>query len=151
MPPIIRDANIDDKSRCLALLEALGAATASTSEAVVATSFEALLSKERGQIVVAQHNNQLVGLASVSYNLALRYSSEYCQLEELIVDPAARGLNIGGLLVQETIRNATDRGCNEYGLYLLESTEHNRPFYEKHGFLGVGTEMRQRLPPSDRT
>ena len=33
----------------------------------------------------------------------------------------------------------------EIGLYLVEATEHNRPFYEKYGFVAVGTEMRQRL------
>jgi predicted GNAT family N-acyltransferase len=31
------------------------------------------------------------------------------------------------------------------GLYLLETTEHNRPFYAKYGFKVIGTEMRQDL------
>jgi hypothetical protein len=33
---------------------------------------------------------------TVSYNLAIRYAGEYAQLEELIIDPAACGKNIGG-------------------------------------------------------
>ena len=81
----------------------------------------------------------------MSYNLAIRYGGEYAQLEELIVDPAARGKNVGGLLIQATIERARARGCAEYGLYLVERTEHNRPFYEKYGFVRVGSEMRQRL------
>jgi GNAT superfamily N-acetyltransferase len=47
--------------------------------------------------------------------------------------------------MQRTIDNARSRGCADYGLYLVETTEHNRPFYEKYGFSAVGTEMRQRL------
>ena len=42
----------------------------------------------------------LLGVATVSFNLAVRYGGEYCQLEELYVDPKARGRNCGGLLLQ---------------------------------------------------
>ena len=104
-----------------------------------------LLSKERGQITVAVEDGTVLGMATVSFNLALRYGGEYCQLEELIVSPRARGRNLGGRLVQTVVEIASTRGCAEIGLYLLESTEHNRPFYAKYGFEGVGSEMRQRL------
>ena len=87
----------------------------------------------------------VLGMASISFNLALRYNGEYCQLEELVVDSEARGKNIGGLLIEETINLAKARGCKEYGLYILESTKHNRGFYEKYGFIKVGEEMRQPL------
>ena len=107
--------------------------------------FDRLLSGERGEILVADEGGQLLGVATVSYNLAIRYQGEYCQLEELIVDPAARGKNAGGLLVEETIRRARTRGCADYGLYLIESTEGNRPFYEKYGLRLIGSELRQTL------
>ncbi len=107
--------------------------------------FDALLSGERGEILVADDEGPLLGVATVSYNLAIRYRGEYCQLEELIVDPAARGKNVGGLLVQESVARARARGCAEFGLYLVEATEGNRPFYEKYGFRVVGSEMRQPL------
>ena len=77
--------------------------------------------------------------------LAIRYGGEYCQLEELIVAPAGRGKNIGGQLVQETVKEAKSRGCSEYGLYLVEKTEQNLEFYEKYGFQKVGSELRQSL------
>jgi GNAT superfamily N-acetyltransferase len=66
-------------------------------------------------------------------------------LEELVVHQEARGKNVGGLLIEETLRLARKRGCNEFGLYLLESTKHNQPFYEKYGFVKIGEEMRQSL------
>ena len=104
-----------------------------------------LLSKARGQIVLAVEDGTVLGMATVSFNLALRYRGEYCQLEELIVSQRARGRNLGGRLVQAIVDIAAQRGCGEIGLYLVERTEHNRPFYAKYGFEVVGTEMRQRL------
>ncbi|MFC1886953.1 GNAT family N-acetyltransferase [Thermodesulfobacteriota bacterium] len=145
----IRNAEINDKERCLELLDALGVATGSSTGSrktpAAGDVFELLLSGERGRIIVAEEAGAILGMATVSYNLAVRYGGEYCQLEELIVDSAARGKNVGGQLVQKTVDNARERGCAEYGLYLLESTEHNRPFYAKYGFETIGTEMRQRL------
>jgi len=141
----VRPAIEDDKQKCLALLHTLSATTGGTSSRDAGKVFDLLLDATRGQVFVAEDANDVLGMASVSFNLAMRYGREYCQLEELIVDPAARGKNVGAALVEATLRHARERGCTEYGLYLLESTEHNRPFYEKFGFLAIGTEMRQTL------
>ena len=108
-------------------------------------TFNNLISNERGSLVVAEEDGKILGMASISFNLALRYNGEYCQLEELVVDQDARGKNVGGLLIEETLRLAKNRGCKEFGLYLLESTKHNQPFYEKYGFIKIGEEMRQSL------
>ena len=141
----LRNAVAEDERRCAALLSELKSATRSSPVRPLRDSFQQLLSKERGEIVLAVEGSDILGMATVSYNLALRYGGEYCQLEELIVTPAARGKNVGGLLVGRIVDNAKARGCAEIGLYLLETTEHNRPFYEKYGFKVIGTEMRQTL------
>ncbi len=137
----IRTATTADKGRCIELLKILNPDVSDQAGDV----FDSLLTQTRGDAVVAEHDDQIVGLATVSYNLAARYGGEYCQLEELIVDPEARGLNAGGALMQATVDRARKRGCVEYGLYLVAHTEHNQPFYEKYGFEKVGSEMRQRL------
>ena len=141
----IRNAVADDEPRCGELLAELKSATRSAPARPLQDSFQKLLSKERGEIILAVEGTQILGMATVSYNLAMRYGGEHCQLEELVVTPAARGKNIGGLLVQRIVDNARARGCAEIGLYLLETTEHNRPFYVKYGFEVIGTEMRQGL------
>ena len=141
----IRNAVADDEPRCVELLAELKSATRSAPARPLQDSFQKLLSKERGEIILAVEGTQILGMATVSYNLAMRYGGEYCQLEELIVTPAARGKKLGGLLVQKVVDNAKARGSAEIGLYLVEATEHNRPFYEKYGFVAVGTEMRQKL------
>ena len=141
----IRLAIPEDQMRCSELLNVLGEATSSQTEIFDSDTFGKLICNKRGGLVIAEENGIILGMASVSFNLALRYNGEYCQLEELIVDQDARGNNIGGLLIEETLRLAKNRGCKEFGLYLLESTKHNQTFYEKYGFFKIGDEMRQSL------
>tara|TARA_B100001245_G_scaffold226691_1_gene202386 strand:- start:17 stop:454 length:438 start_codon:yes stop_codon:yes gene_type:complete len=145
MTVIVRLAKLEDQNRCLELLDILAKATSDPHEIFDSETFEYLISNERGSLVVAEEEGIVLGMASISFNLALRYNGEYCQLEELVVDLNARGKNVGGLLLEETIRLAKKRGCKEYGLYILESTKHNQGFYEKYGFIKVGEEMRQPL------
>jgi len=145
MSVIVRLAKSEDQNRCLELLDVLAKATSDQHENFDLETFENLISNERGSLVVAEENGSVLGMASISFNLALRYNGEYCQLEELVVDQDARGKNVGGLLIEETIKLAKKRGCKEYGLYILESTKHNQGFYEKYGFVKVGEEMRQPL------
>jgi GNAT superfamily N-acetyltransferase len=141
----VRNVVDGDRARCLELLDQLAQFSGGEIQAGAAAVFDALLDESRGKIIVAEEDGIVLGMASVSYNQAMRYGGEYCQLEELIVDPKARGKNLGGLLVQATIDDAKARGCPECGLYLVESTEQNQPFYEKYGFVKVGSEMRQAL------
>ena len=138
----IRLATAADESTCLALIKALTKSLPTPQWSVL---FQALLAGSRGEVLVAEEAGAILGVATASYNLAIRYGSEYAQLEELMVAPAARGKNVGGLLVEAVVDRARTRGCFEIGLYLLEATERNRPFYEKYGFRHVGSEMRQRL------
>ena len=138
----VRLGSTGDERRCLELIETL---TGRTRGPGWADTYRALLERARGEILVAEEAGEILGIATVSYNLAIRYAGEYAQLEELIVDPAARGKNVGGRLVETCVSRARARGCAEFGLYLIESTETNRPFYEKYGFEYVGSELRQTL------
>ncbi len=74
------------------------------------------LDGERGEILMAEEDGIILGMASVSYNLATRYGGEYCRLEELVLDPSARGRNVGAPLLTRTVDRARARGCAEYGL-----------------------------------
>ena len=141
----VRLGKSEDQIRCSELLDVLTEATSEQNEIFDSDTFSKLISNERGCLVIAEENGIILGMASISFNLALRYNGEYCQLEELVVDQDARGKNVGGLLIEETLRLAQTRGCKEFGLYLLESTKHNQPFYEKYGFVIIGEEMRQSL------
>lgn len=138
----VRPATSADRDACLSLIAKL---TGREPQDEWSAVFGQLLTEDRGAVLVAEEDGVVLGIATVSYNLAIRYSGEYCQLEELIVDEAARGKNVGQMLVEATVENARKRGCAEMGLYLVERTGGNRPFYEKCGFEFVGSEMRQAL------
>jgi len=111
----LRDAQEGDRAQCLEMLAELNSAVGEKSELSIVGVFNDLLSKERGQIVIAEEDSIILGMATVSYNIAMRYAGEYCQLEELIVTKAARGKRLRALLM------------------------------EKFGFTRVGSEMRQPL------
>jgi ribosomal protein S18 acetylase RimI-like enzyme len=111
-------------------------------------SFERLLAGDRGTVLVAeeapdaQAQNVILGVITVSYVLALRYRGCYAQIEELVVNPRARGRNLGASLVNAATAAARDANCREIGLY---AREHNQPFYERLGFEYVGPELRLKL------
>ena len=139
---LIRLAEASDRDACLRLLAMLGGPDGRAPLPASASAFAALLDRTRGEVHVAEKDGAVVGMAAQSFNLAMRYGGEYAQLEELVVDPAARGLNLGGRLLEASIASARARGAAEYGLYLVAWTENNRPFYEKYGLKVVGSEMR---------
>ncbi len=101
-----------------------------------------MLRSERGFVIVAEDAGVVLGSISVSVNLAIRFDVAYAQIEELVVDAAARGKQAGAVLVRAAMDEARRRGCEEMGLYPREET---RAFYEKLGFSYVGVELRQRL------
>ena len=142
----IRLATDEDYDECVRLLGVLGESTGGGNRASInRKGFTQMLDGERGAILIAEEDGEPLGMSSISFNVALRYQESYCQLEELVVNPSARGKNVGGLLVEAAVKKARQRGCNDFGLYLMPTTEHNQPFYEKYGFVKVGSEMRQEL------
>ena len=115
----IRLAESADFSGCSELLNILVGASDDDHRLFDAETFNELISNTRGSLLVAEEDGGLLGMASISFNLALRYNGEYCQLEELVVDPKARGKNVGGLLLEETISLAKARGCKELACICL--------------------------------
>jgi hypothetical protein len=90
----IRPATITDEPRAMELLAQLIEDGAPRPD-LWGPTFRELLGSERGAALVAEDENGVLGLITFSYNLAIRYGGEYAQIEELIVDPRARGLERG--------------------------------------------------------
>jgi predicted N-acetyltransferase YhbS len=137
----IRPASRNDEDAVFRLLPQLyGDQVKSWDEARVV--FRELTSSDRGCVLVAVEDGIVLGVISASFNPAIRYGGNYAQVEDLVVDEAARGKQAGAALVRAIIDEARQRGCREIGLYPLHG---NRPFYEKFGFTYAGDELRQRL------
>ena len=124
----VRFAELRDRDRCEELLNLLVGNTAASENIFSGQVFETIVAGRYGRVLMACEDELALGMASISFNYALRYDGRYAQLEELIVAPVARGKNVGGLLVEEALKPARDEGCKEFGLYLLERTKHNQPF-----------------------
>jgi GNAT superfamily N-acetyltransferase len=137
----VRPATPGDEMRVIALLGQLFERDLS-GEPARARSYRRMLESERGFVLVADEAGVVLGVISVSVNLAIRFDRAYAQIEELVVDGAARGKQVGALLVRAALAEARERGCEEMGLYPREET---RAFYEKLGFAYVGVELRRRL------
>jgi glucosamine-phosphate N-acetyltransferase len=140
----VRAARREDEARLVDLLEQLfaGADDARAERAAWRSALSGLLDSDRLRVLLVEDDAGVVGMISFSFNLALRYAGEYCQIEELIVDPRGRGKKLGALLVESAIDAARERGCFEIGLYAREET---RAFYEKLGFRYRGPEVRLTL------
>ena len=143
MTVTVRPARSQDRQVCLDLIQTLNGNPAT---AAWGATFDALITQERGSVLVADDIvDGVLGIATVSYNLAIRFGGEYAQLEELFVDPRARGKNVGELLVQAVVAAARERGCTEIGIHILHKYSANRSFYARYGFVHTGEEVRQRL------
>ena len=142
--PRVRAARPGDEQAIDALLEQLfaGHSDVRADPAARREALPRLIASDRLRVLVVEDDAGVVGMISLSFDLALRYAGEYAQIEELIVDPRGRGRHLGALLVRSAIAEARARGCREIGLYAREET---RAFYEKLGFHYVGPEVRMPL------
>ncbi len=145
MPVNIRAAKASDQAACVELLLDLIEVTGESLNKAVREAFDRLLDGVRGEVLVAEEDGEMLGLVSLSYNLAMRYGGEYCQIEEIVVDPSARGRKVSTQLMEAALTNARERGCTEIGAYVVDRAEQNRTFYQKFGFDRVGIGMRQPL------
>ena len=92
MSVAVRLATNEDYDECVRLLDILGESTGGRGRASINRKvFSQMLDAERGAILIAEGNGEALGMSSISFNVALRYQESYCQLEELVVDPSARG------------------------------------------------------------
>src|SRR5207244_1675803 len=83
-----------------------------TPEAKIASAIQGLLRHpERGRILVAVGEGRPVGVAALSFAWPLEYADRSAWLEELYVEPAARGRGIGTRLLRAALRVAAEAGA----------------------------------------
>ena len=104
-------------------------------EAALSSAVEAMLADIRlGFFLLAQTGEQNVGLACVSFCWTLEHGGKSAWLDELYVLPEHRSRGIGGLLIEEVLKEAKELGCAAVDLEV--DIEHHRAerLYKRYGF-----------------
>ncbi|HTA13305.1 MAG TPA: GNAT family N-acetyltransferase [Solirubrobacteraceae bacterium] len=119
------------------------------SAALEATARALIDDGDAGVLLVAECEDQIVGVLGVSWQIAIRIPGRYGLIQELWVHPSWRGRTIGGDLLVALFKLARHRQVTRLEVGLpserfphLAATE---AFYLNNGFTTIGTRMRRLL------
>jgi ribosomal-protein-alanine acetyltransferase len=93
--------------------------------------------------LVAEVKGEIVG------HIIARIVTDECELEDIVVSPSKRRRSIGSELIRNLISAALERGVRRLFLEVRESNSEARSFYEKRGFLEVGSRNAYYISPTE--
>ncbi len=136
-PPLdVRPVGEDDLDAVTALLLAqLREHHVQTPDSRIAEAVAGIVRHpERGRILVALEHGRAVGVAALSFVWPLEHGGKSAWLEELYVEPAARGRGIGTRLLHAALRAASEEGAVAVDLEV--DADHGRAanLYAREGF-----------------
>lgn len=99
------------------------------------TPLEALLgaSAPSGMVVLAGTIDDVVVGYVVARSEAVRGGEVLCVVDEIYVEPEARGVGVGGAMMDLLITWATDAGCTGVDAMVLPGSRHTKNFFERFG------------------
>lgn len=144
----IRKATVRDEAEVFNVLKMLLSPRAADSSRIrtpgALTTFRELVTREdKGVVIVAEENDKLVGLITLSYPIAIRCAGKYTCIEEFIVSETVRGRGVGTQLLQATLEEAKKQGCFE--IQVNAPTEMGYPLYIKQDIKDAGKHLKKRL------
>lgn len=148
----VRPARHDDVPEIAAgvsqLLAELGGHPAAP-QALEAAAHALLDAPEEGAAIVAEVDGRVVGLVSVSWQMAVRIPGRYGLIQELWVHPDWRHREIGAELLSALFELARERETLRLEVGLPSERFRNavatESFYANNGFQGIGLRMRRLL------
>jgi N-acetylglutamate synthase-like GNAT family acetyltransferase len=145
--PMIREAQPGDEDALWALVQQLGHAFTPDRDAYDATLASYFAGEQPSALllVVDDGSDRLGGYALTTIVPLLATNGPSAQLQEIVVDDAARGRSYGTLLV-----HAVEAACEERGVtQLTVASRRSGGFYDRLGFTDAAEYMR-RFFPADR-
>jgi ribosomal protein S18 acetylase RimI-like enzyme len=88
--------------------------------------------------LIAEHDGHAVGHALCVLGFSSFYAAPVCNLHDLSVQPAARGLGLGRALMQAVAAAARARGCAKVTLEVRADNHVGRSLYQGEGFAQSG-------------
>ena len=131
----IRNANINDSATILGFIKEL-AEYENMSNDVVATEDlikQNIFEKKLAEVIIAEFDNKPVGFALFFHNFSTFLGKSGIYLEDLYVQPAMRGKNIGKALLSSLAKIALDRDCGRLEWSCLNWNEPSIKFYKSQG------------------
>ncbi len=129
----IRQGIQDDLIDVMALVKEL-AVFENEPEAVTSSlnDYESALSEGRIDVLVAEHNNTVIGMA-IFYDTFSTWKGRMLYLEDFYVKPEYRSLGIGSQLFDKVADIAKEKNCALLKWQVLDWNERAIKFYENKG------------------
>jgi GNAT superfamily N-acetyltransferase len=146
----IRMATLEDEAKIIDLLRQFPPSETLSSVNPIdwqigATAFrEIVKNDEKGTVLVAEQDSDVVGIITLSYPAAIRCAGIYSCIEEFLVSDQVRGKGVGSQLIEAAITEATSKGC--YEIQVNNPSEMGYPVYLRHGLEDVGRHLKMKLP-----
>jgi len=93
-----------------------------------------IINPQVGVILVARHNDKLVGMVNILFTVSTALGGRVAILEDMVVIPSKRGSGVGSQLLNAAIATARENNCQRLTLLTDSNNEIAHGFYEKHGF-----------------
>lgn len=134
----IRDLQREDEARWRQLFDAyIAFYNAEVAQDVISAAFERLLANQDGMkgLVALDDSGRIIGLVNMVFHRSTWSPTWYCYLEDLFVDPAARGSGVGRALIEATYAEADRRGADRTYWATQERNATARKLYDRVGQL----------------
>ena len=141
----IRTATSDDASQVADLVNRLIVELGGRALAVgrASAAFREIASDPSGGcVLVAEDQDRLVGLCTMSFQAAVRTLGTYAIIQETYVDPDYRGRTVGAQLIERALAEARGHGCGVVELGTPPNGQRQEAFYTRMGFKPVGLRFR---------
>jgi PhnO protein len=86
-------------------------------------------------VLLAEIQQQVVGLLSYSIRPNLYHAGDSCLIEEFIVQQSARAQGIGGQLLEALFRQLASLNCVEVSVTTMPDNQQAISFYKSHGMV----------------
>ena len=134
MDTLIRLAQYEDAPSVLRLVHEL--ASFDHEECTLDLAYVlSYLEKPGTNILIAQEDQEVVGLVSFWIRPNLYHAGMVCLIEEFIVESSYRSQGVGSKLLMEVIRRTREIGCAEISVSTMTNNEAAVQFYRRHGLI----------------
>lgn len=93
-----------------------------------------LAQPQLGIVLVANRDQRVVGSVMLLRSVSTALGTEVAWLEDLVVDPAQRGIGIGSALLDAAIATARDHGWRRISVLTDADNHHAQRLYTGHEF-----------------